>query len=84
MHHTVRSSIARDCYAPRFRYNGSVEKPAYIALVHNGVLTLNHFEIQGAIRYIGIPRHELHDKAAIKLQDHGSEVSFRNIRIRAL
>lgn len=70
--------------APRFRYNGSVEKPAYITLVHNGVLTLNHFEIQGTIQYIGIPRYELHDKAAIKLQDHGSEVSFRNIWIRAL
>ena len=70
--------------APRFRYNGSVEKPAYITLVHNGVLTLNHFEIQGTIQYIGIPRYELHDKAAIKLQGHGSEVSFRNIWIREL
>ncbi|HRP54800.1 DUF1080 domain-containing protein [Agriterribacter sp.] len=70
--------------APRFRYNGSVEKPAYITLVHNGVLTLNHFEIQGTIKYIGIPRYELHDKAAVKLQGHGSEVSFRNIWIREL
>lgn len=70
--------------APKFRYNGSVEKPAYITLVHNGVLTLNHFEIQGTIEYIGIPRYELHDKAAIKLQGHGSEVSFRNIWIREL
>jgi len=70
--------------APVFRYNGSVEKPAYITLVHNGVLTLNHFEIQGTIEYIGIPRYQLHDKAAIKLQGHGSEVSFRNIWIREL
>ncbi|MEO7047452.1 MAG: DUF1080 domain-containing protein [Ferruginibacter sp.] len=70
--------------APRFRYNGTVERPAYITVVHNGVLTLNHFEIQGTIQYIGIPRYELHDKAAIKLQGHGSEVSFRNIWIREL
>lgn len=70
--------------APKFRYNGSVEKPAYITLVHNGVLTLNHFEIQGTIQYIGIPRYQLHDKAAVKLQGHGSEVSFRNIWIREL
>lgn len=70
--------------APRFRDNGTVETPAYITLIHNGVLTLNHFEIQGTIQYIGIPKYELHDKAAIKLQGHGSEVSFRNIWIREL
>ncbi len=70
--------------APRFRYNGSVEQPAYITLVHNGVLTLNHFEIQGTIQYIGIPKYELHDKASIRLQSHGSAVSFRNIWIREL
>lgn len=70
--------------APRFRDNGSVETPAYITLVHNGILTLNHFEIQGTIEYIGIPRYQLHDKAAIKLQGHGSEVSFRNIWLREL
>lgn len=70
--------------APIFRYNGSLEKPAYITLVHNGVLTLNHFEIQGTIQYIGIPKYELHDKAAVKLQSHGSEVAFRNIWIREI
>ena len=70
--------------APIFRYNGSLEKPAFITVVHNGVLILNHFEIQGTIKYIGSPRYELHDKASIKLQEHGSEVSFRNIWIREL
>jgi len=70
--------------APKFRFNGTVEKPAFVTVVHNGILTLNHFEIQGTIQYIGIPRYELHDKAAIKLQGHGSEVSFRNIWIREL
>jgi hypothetical protein len=68
--------------APRFRFNGSLEKPAYVTLVHNGVLTLNHFEIHGPIQYIGIPKYELHDKASILLQGHGSAVSFRNIWIR--
>lgn len=70
--------------APRFRSNGSVAKPAYITLVHNGVLTLNHFEIQGTIQYIGIPRYEVHDKASVRLQSHKSPVSFRNIWIREL
>lgn len=70
--------------APTFRFNGSLEKPAYITVVHNDVLILNHFEIQGAIEYVGIPQYGLHDKASIELQEHGSEVSFRNIWIREL
>lgn len=70
--------------APKFRYNGSLEKPACITVVHNGVLILNHFEIQGTIQHVGIPRYELHDKASVKLQEHGSKVNFRNIWIREL
>lgn len=70
--------------APIFRFNGSLEKPAYITVVHNDVLILNHFEIQGTIQYVGTPQYELHDKASIELQEHGSEVSFRNIWIREL
>ena len=70
--------------APRFRSNGSVEQPAFITVVLNGILVLNHFEIQGTIKYIGFPRYELHNKAPIELQDHSNEVSFRNIWIREL
>ncbi|MEP6596554.1 MAG: DUF1080 domain-containing protein [Ginsengibacter sp.] len=70
--------------APHFRDNGSPEKAAYITVVHNGVLILNHFEIQGATEYIGIPKYELHDKASVRLQAHGSAVSFRNIWIREI
>lgn len=70
--------------APRFRDNGTVEQPAYITVVHNGVLTLHHFEIQGTIKYIGIPQYEPHGNASLRLQGHGSEVSFRNIWIREL
>ena len=70
--------------APRFRENGSLARSAYITLVHNGVLTLNHFEIHGTIQYIGIPKYELHDKASVLLQGHGSAVSFRNIWIREI
>ncbi len=70
--------------APDFRDNGSLEKPAYITVAHNGVLILNHFEIHGTIQYIGIPKYELHDKASVRLQGHGSAVSFRNIWIREI
>ncbi len=70
--------------APKFRQNGSVEKPAYITVLHNGIFILNHFEIQGTIQYIGSPQYEPHGKAPIVLQGHGSEVSFRNIWIREI
>jgi len=71
--------------APKFRYNGSVETPAYVTVLMNGVMVLNHFEIQGTIQYIGIPSYEYYSgKGPIALQEHGSEVSFRNIWIRDL
>lgn len=71
--------------APKFRYNGSVEIPAYVTVLMNGVMVLNHFEIQGTIQYIGIPSYEYYSgKGPIALQEHGSEVSFRNIWIRDL
>ena len=70
--------------APAFHPNGAVEKPAYITLLHNGVLVLNHFEIQGSTKYTGFPVYEPHGKAALRLQDHHSAVGFRNIWIRNL
>ncbi len=69
---------------PSFHPNGAVNVPAYITVVHNGILVLNHFQIQGPIAYIGVPKYEPHSKASLKLQGHGSEVSFRNIWIRPL
>ncbi len=70
--------------APKFRFNGSVEKPAYVTVVHNGVLIINHFEIQGTIQHAGIPKYEPHGKASILLQEHGAKVGFKNIWIREL
>ncbi|MEO6000914.1 MAG: DUF1080 domain-containing protein [Chitinophagaceae bacterium] len=68
--------------APTFLDNGTLDNAAFITLVHNGVLTLNHFKIQGNSSYIGIPKYDLHDKASVQLQSHGSAVGFRNIWIR--
>jgi hypothetical protein len=70
--------------APRFRYNGSVETPAFITVVHNGILIQNHVEIQGTIQYIGMPRYEFHGDDSILLQGHGSNVKFRNIWVRKI
>ncbi len=70
--------------APKFNATGQVLTPAYVSVIHNGILIQNHVEIKGTIRYIGLPSYENHGKAPIQLQDHDHPVSFRNVWIREL
>lgn len=71
--------------APRFNEDGSLKSPAYITAIHNGVLILNHFELQGDTPYHRPPSYTKHaDKLPIRLQDHGNPVRFRNIWIREI
>ncbi len=71
--------------APRFSEDGSIDTPAYITVVHNGVLIQNHVEIQGPTVYTGRPRYWKHaEKLPLILQDHSNPVSYRNIWIREL
>jgi len=70
-------------HAPKFE-NDKLIAEASITLLHNGVLVLDDFTIQGATEYIGLPSYKAHGKASIKLQDHESAVGFRNIWVREL
>ncbi len=70
--------------APRFNKDGIRIKPAYLTVVHNGVLIQNHIEVRGTTEYIGMPKNKAHGKAPIQLQDHGNPVSYRNIWVREL
>lgn len=71
--------------APRFSENGRVAIPARITVLHNGVLIINNGEIRGAMTYIGLPEYQPHGlKEPLSLQEHGDEVSYRNIWIREL
>jgi 3-keto-disaccharide hydrolase len=73
--------------APTFNGDGSVKTPAYVTVVHNGVLVQNHFELKGETVYIGKPQYKKYDTAPIKLQAHGDPsppISFRNIWVREL
>jgi hypothetical protein len=71
--------------APRFRSDGSLERPATMTVLHNGVLVQNHVKIEGPTVFRGQPRYEAHaPKAPIQLQDHRNFVSFRNIWVREL
>jgi len=73
--------------APRFKQDGSLQSPAYVTVLFNGVLVLNHFELKGETLYIGKPFYKAYDTASIKLQAHGdnsSPISFRNIWVREI
>ena len=69
--------------APRFDASGDLEKPGYITVLHNGVLILNHFELQGQSAHVAAPVYKPHaDKLPLTLQYHHHPVKFRNIWIR--
>ncbi|WP_020211058.1 3-keto-disaccharide hydrolase [Gilvimarinus chinensis] len=70
--------------APRFSDAGELTSPAYITVLHNGVLVQNHVEVQGPTAWIGHPPYEAHGCAPLRLQDHGNPSKFRNIWIREL
>src|SRR5262249_31589191 len=71
--------------APRFAASGGVTAPAYVTVLHNGVLVQDHVELKGGTVYIGTPKYGKHGaKEPLLLQDHGNPVSYRNVWIREL
>ncbi|HYF69412.1 MAG TPA: DUF1080 domain-containing protein [Ohtaekwangia sp.] len=69
---------------PRFNSEGRILHPAYVTVIHNGIITQNHIAIWGPTEYIGLPVYKPEVKGPIILQDHGNPVSYRNIWIREL
>lgn len=72
--------------APKFDSEGKlVRKPAYVTVLHNGVLVQNHSELAGTTAWDRKPTYEHHaDRLPLQIQDHGNPVRFRNIWIRDL
>jgi hypothetical protein len=71
--------------APRFAADGSVEIPAYVTVLHNGVVLQNHTELKGASFWKEPPKYEKHaEKLPFSLQFHGNPVRFRNIWVREI
>lgn len=71
--------------APRFSETSArIISPAYITVIHNGVLIQNHVALAGGTQYKGLPVYKTHGKGPISLQDHGTPVSYRNIWVREL
>jgi len=70
--------------APRFSEGAGLLSPAHVTVLHNGVLVQNETVVAGATTFIGAPAYAPHGCAPLYLQDHGDEVSFRNIWVREL
>ena len=62
-----------------------VIRPAYITVIHNGVLVVMNHEIEGMTYYHIPPHYNAHgEKGSISLQDHGNPMKFRNIWLREI
>jgi hypothetical protein len=71
--------------APRFKTGGTLDQPAIVTVVHNGIV------VQNAVRFWGPTAHKQIGpytpdtaKGPIALQDHGNPVRYRNVWIRPL
>ena len=71
-------------HEPKFDSAGEKTKSGTFTVLHNGVVTQDHVELQGTTEYIGNPKNSAHGEAPLKLQDHGNLVSYRNIWVREL
>ncbi|HET6426642.1 MAG TPA: DUF1080 domain-containing protein [Planctomycetaceae bacterium] len=72
-------------HAPRFDDHGSLLKPGYVTVLHNGVLVQDHTELLGKTDYENPPAYSPHpERQPISLQFHGNPVRFRNIWIREI
>jgi hypothetical protein len=70
--------------APKFDKDKLV-KPAYVTVLHNGVVVQNHTEILGSTHFDRPNEYRKHDeKQPLVLMYHGDPVRFRNIWIREI
>ena len=71
--------------APRFKADKTLETPAYITVIHNGVVVQNHTTLIGATVHRQLAKYEWHEATGpLRLQDHGNAVRYRNIWVRPL
>ena len=71
--------------APEFGEDGTLVKPAFLTVLHNGVLIHNHFELKGGTYWDQPPKYKPHSaRLPIAIQNHGNPVRFRNLWIREL
>jgi len=70
--------------APRFK-GQQVETPAYVTVLHNGIVVHDHTAILGTTGHRVLGAYSPHPPTApLMLQDHAHPVRYRNIWIRTL
>lgn len=71
--------------APIYK-DGKVERPAYVTVIHNGVVVQNQQVLYGPTEHRIVTSYPVEhpEKAPLRLQWHGDPVEYRNIWIRPL
>lgn len=70
--------------APRFEGDNLIA-PAYVTVVHNGIVVQDHVAFLGATRHREVATYAKHaSELPLALQDHGNPVRWRNIWIMRL
>ena len=70
--------------APQF-VDQNLAKPAYVTVVHNGVLVQNHVKITGTTPHAKVGAYTPHSaELPLALQNHHGAVRYRNIWVRRL
>ncbi len=70
---------------PRFAADGTLQSPARLTVIHNGVLVQDAFELWGPTAWLThLPYQQHADRLPLSLQDHGNPVRFRNVWLRPL
>jgi len=72
-------------FAPVFK-NGKLEEPAYVTVLHNGVLVHHNQKIYGPTGHRFLPEYNkpIGEKLPLSLSAHDNPVRFRNIWLRPL
>ena len=71
--------------APRFNEDGTLKSPAYVTVLHNGVVVQANFALQGYTSWYVPSRYVKHaERLPIGLQHHNNKVLYRNIWVRDL
>lgn len=71
--------------APEYK-DGKVVEPAYITVIHNGVVAHHRKALLGPTRHKALAKYPANHpaKAPIQLQDHSDPIQYRNIWVREL
>ena len=69
--------------APKFS-GATVVKPAFVTVIHNGIVVQNHEQILGTTKNANVGNYEPHADKPFMLQNHNTPVRYRLVWVRRL